>query len=360
MSETASVQDMRVDAAVMADYCRAVLGAIGADEATVDAATRAMVHGSLHGVDSHGVRLLPHYVRVMREGRVNRQPQLNFVRNFGAIATLDADHAHGACAAYAAMDEAVSKSRQFGMGAVAIQNSSHFGAAGCYALAAAEAGCIGLVFCNSDSFVRLHDGAERLHGTNPIAMAAPVKGGKPWLLDMATSVIPYNRVQLYRSLGVGLPEGVASDKAGADTRDPEVADMLAPLGGAFGFKGAGLAGMAEIFSALLTGMKMSFEILPMAGPDLKTPRELGAFVMALEPKAFGGAEDFEADMARYVAALQASRSRPDTKVMVPGDREWRVAAEREQSGIHLDPVTRAECDALSAELAIAPLRIKTG
>ena len=69
-------------------------------------------------------------------------------------------------------------------------------------------------------FVRLHDGAARFHGTNPIACAVPVAEAQPWLLDMATSAIPYNRVQLYKSLGRGLPEHVASDDAGEDTGHP--------------------------------------------------------------------------------------------------------------------------------------------
>ncbi len=103
---------------------------------------------------------------------------------------------------------------------------------------ATQRGMLALATCNSDSFVRLHDGAERFHGTNPLAIACPAPNN-PWLLDMATSAVPFNRVQLYRSTGDPLPEGVASDSAGADTVDPQKADMLAPLGGMFGFKGLG-------------------------------------------------------------------------------------------------------------------------
>jgi LDH2 family malate/lactate/ureidoglycolate dehydrogenase len=267
-------------------FCRAVLSAVGADEETADAATRAMMHGSRLGIDSHGVRLLAHYATALTHGRVNPRPKLRLVNSLGAVATLDADDAHGARAAYFAMEEAMCLARASGIGAVAIRNSSHFGSAGAYALAAAEAGMIGLAMCNSDSFVRLHDGAQRFHGTNPIACGAPVAGGRPWLFDMATSAIPYNRIQLYKSLGLELPQGTASDAAGEDTEDADRAEMLAPLGGPFGFKGAGLAGMAEIFSAVLTGMRLSFEIAPMGGPDFSTPRGLGAFVLAMNQQAW--------------------------------------------------------------------------
>jgi LDH2 family malate/lactate/ureidoglycolate dehydrogenase len=243
---------------------------------------------------------------------------------------------------------------KFGIGAVAIRNSSHFGPAGAYALEAARQGYIGLAFCNSDSFVRLHDGAMRFHGTNPIAIGVPAADDMPWLLDMATSAVPYNRVLLYRSLGQQLPQGVASDGDGVDTRDPHAVEMLAPVGGEFGFKGAALAGMVEIFSAVLTGMKLSFDIAPMGGPDFATPRGLGAFVLALKPEAFLEREAFDEGMKRYLEVLRESPAREDCKVMAPGDREWAVAAKREREGAPVDPVTREAFSELAARFSVSP------
>jgi len=325
--------------AVIDDFCRKVFLAAGTDQETADAATRGMLHGTRYGIDSHGVRLLPHYVRGLTEGRLNPRPQIVLANAFGAVASLDADNGHGALATYTAMEHATRLAGEFGIGAVAIRNSSHFGPAGAYAVDAADRGFIGFAFCNSDSFVRLHDGAMRFHGTNPIACAVPVRNSNPWLFDMATSAVPYNRVQLYRSLSRQLPEGVASDKRGYDTTDPDVADMLAPLGGEFGFKGAGLAGIPEILSAVLTGMKLSFDIAPMPGPDFSKPRGLGAFVIALNPAAFLDIDIFDAAMKRYLDTLRASPAREGLTVLAPGDREWAVAAEREKHGVTLDPAT---------------------
>lgn len=336
----------------LAAFCVAALHAAGADAATAEAASRAMLHGSRSGVDSHGVRLLDHYVTVIEGGRVNGQPTLRFTDGAAAVSTLDADHAHGARAAFAAMERATEKAALYGIGAVAIHNSSHFGAAGAYAFAAAEKGFIGLAFCNSDSFVRLHGGAERFHGTNPIAMGVPVAGEDPWLLDMATSAIPYNRVLLYRSLGCTLPPEVASDPQGRDTTDPHAVDMLAPLGAAFGFKGAALAGVVEIFSAVLSGARLSFDIAPMGGPDFGTPRNVGAFVMALKPGAFLPEADFGAAMLRYRETLRASRPAPGDRVMAPGDREWAVAAQRRSEGIPIDPATAEAFDRIAARFSL--------
>ncbi|MFC3230468.1 Ldh family oxidoreductase [Marinibaculum pumilum] len=344
----------RVDAAALDRFCRAVLAAAGADAGTVDAATRAMLHGSRLGVDSHGVRLLGHYVAVLQGGRVNPRPAMTWPADGGAVAVLDADNGHGALATFHAVDHAVGRARTTGLAAVAIRNSSHFGPAGAYALAAAEAGMIGLVTCNADSYVRLHGGAERFHGTNPLACAVPVAGGRPWLLDMATSAIPYNRIQLYKSLGRDLPPGTASAAGGIDTVDPAAAQMLAPLGGDFGFKGAGLAGLSEILSAVLTGMRLSFEIAPMAGPDLASPRGLGAFVLVLRPQAFLPEEDFDAGMRRYLAALRRSAARPGEEVLAPGDREWAEADRRAAAGIPIDPDTEAVFRDLVDRFGLAP------
>nr|WP_235901921.1 MULTISPECIES: Ldh family oxidoreductase [Brucella/Ochrobactrum group] len=340
--------------AALERFCMAIFSACGADDATADAATRAMMHGTRLGVDSHGVRLLSHYVTALVGGRVNKTPMLRAVRSFGAIETLDADDAHGALAAFTAMARATTLADQFGIGAVAIQNSSHFAAAGAYALEAARQGYIGIAVCNSDSFVRLHDGAMRFHGTNPIAVGVPTPGAQPWLLDMATSSIPYNRVMLYQSLGIPLPHGVASDRDGVDTLEATNAAMLAPLGGEFGFKGAALAGLAEILSAVLTGMTLSFDIAPMGGPDFSTPRKMGAFVLALKPEAFIDPAVFDAGMTRYLDMLRTSPARESLTVMAPGDREWRVAEQREQQGVKIDPVTLTSFADLAARFRVAP------
>ncbi|MFD1744923.1 Ldh family oxidoreductase [Rhizobium helianthi] len=347
-------ESLRYALAELERFSRDAFLACGADQPTADCATRSMMHGTRHGVDSHGIRLLPHYIQALEGGRINKNPKLSVARSFGAVETLDGDHAQGALATYTAMDHAISLADHFGIGAVAIRNSSHFGPAGAYSYAAARRGFIGVTFANSDSFVRLHDGAERFHGTNPISVGVPTYRENPWLLDMATSAVPYNRVLLYRSLGLALPEAVASDKDGRDTTHPDEVEMLAPLGAVFGFKGAALAGVAEIFSAVLTGMRLSFDIAPMGGPDFEKPRELGAFVIALKPEAFLERHQFIDGMDRYLGQLRNSRPRQGGSVMAPGDREWAVARQRECEGVSLDPATAHAFAALSTRYRIMP------
>jgi ureidoglycolate dehydrogenase (NAD+) len=328
---------------VLRQRVSAALGAGGADAASAEACTRALLHASRLGIDSHGVRLAAHYVAMMRSGRINPRPQRRVRTTGSATAMLDADNGLGHASAYAAMEAACELARAAGIGAVGVVGSSHFGAAGAYAVAGAERGLIALATTNTDSLVALHGARGPFHGTNPIAVAAPVAGGNPWLMDLATSSIPFNRVALARTLGDALPEGVAADAGGAPTRDPAQADMLLPLGGAdFGYKGAGLAGLVSLLSAVLTGGTLDHDMRPMfRTDDFHTRRNLGHFCLALDPDRFVGRAAYDDAMARYLAALRATPGRAGERVLAPGDREWETEAQRLRAGIPIDRETAA-------------------
>ncbi len=332
---------IRVKGAELSRRVQAALEAAGASAASAASATRAMMHASRHGIDSHGVRLTEHYCRMLRGGRLKGTPELRVERRAVGSAIVDGGDGLGHHAAYKAVEVGMELAREAGIAGVGIVHSSHLGAAGAYALAGAEAGFVTFATTNTDSMVALFEGAERFHGTNPLAFAAPVPGSKPWLLDMATSSIPMNRVLLHRSLDKTLPAGVAADAQGVPTTDPHEAEMLLPLGGEdFGHKGAGLAGVATLFSAILTGTTLDPEFIPMYGSDdISSPRNMGHFVMVIDPDKFAGAAAFGQTMIRYLEALRGAPARAGGKVMAPGDREWAEAARRDAEGIPIDPDT---------------------
>ena len=332
---------LRVDADTLAMRLSATLAEAGASAPSAEAATRAMMHASRIGVDSHGARLVDFYCTMLRDGRVNPQPDVS-CRRTAATAIVDGDGGLGHLTSYRAMATAVEIARESGIGAVGAVRSSHFGAAGAYAVAAAEAGLIGIATTNADSLVTLFDGTKPFHGTNPLAFAAPVAGSRPWLLDMATSAIPFNRVLLYRSLGLPLPVGVAADETGVPTLGAGAAAMLMPLGGPdFGFKGAALAGVATLLSAILLGTTLDHDLAPMERePEPRTRPNLGHFFIAIDPARFVGEAGFARAMQSYLDALRAIPAAPGRgPVMAPGDREWCVEAERRRDGIPIDPDT---------------------
>ncbi|MDB5473308.1 MAG: oxidoreductase [Devosia sp.] len=317
------------------------LGNAGASAPSAQAAVRAMMHASRVGVDSHGVRLTEHYCRMLGGGRINRNPQVRVRRTAAGSAMVDGNDGLGHYAAYTAVQTGIELARESGIAGVGIEHSSHLGAAGAYAVAGAEQGVITFATTNTDAMVTLFHGAQRFHGTNPLAFAAPVPNSRPWLLDMATSSIPMNRVLLHRSLGSKLPAGVAADKTGTPTTDPHQAEMLLPLGGEdYGYKGAALAGLATLFSALLTGTTLDPDFIPMYGTDnISEPRNMGHFIMIIDPARFVGAEMFGLAIQGYLAALRSAPATPDGRVMAPGDREWEEADRRDVDGIPIDPDT---------------------
>lgn len=325
----------------LAQLALAALRDAGASEDSADAAVRAMMHASLIGVDSHGVRLTEHYCKMLQGGRLNRQPQIRIRRTAASSAMLDADNGLGHYAAYAAVKTGIEIARDAGVAGVGIEHSSHLGAAGAYAFAGAEQGFITFATTNTDAMVALHGGAGRFHGTNPLSFAAPVPNSRPWLVDMATSSIPMNRVLLNRSLGKELPAGVAADESGAMTTDPHQAEMLLPLGGEeYGFKGAALAGVATMFSALLTGTTLDPDFIPMYGTDnIKDPRNMGHFILVIDPEKFIGGALFGAAITNYLELLRGAKQKEGGVVMAPGDREWAEMDRREREGIPVDPDT---------------------
>lgn len=332
----------RYPAALLAEACQSRLIAAGALPEDAAGTVRALMHASHLGTDSHGVRLIGYYVDMLQNGGVNRCPQRRFEQTAPATGRLDADFGLAHAASYQAMDEAVALARHAGIGAVTVHRSTHYGAGGAYALAAAEKGFVSLVLSNSDRAVALAGGRAPFHGTNPIAMGAPVRNRKPWLLDMATSSIPFNRVKLYRSLGLPLPPEVALNEEGHPTLDAMQARFLQPLGGmAYGHKGAALAGMVTILSGILAGADPDPVMVSTAdaqkGPK---PQNVGHIMVAFDPARFIGQAAFEASMAHYLDLLHASPvAEPGIPVCAPGDKEWEEALEREKLGIPVDPDT---------------------
>jgi LDH2 family malate/lactate/ureidoglycolate dehydrogenase len=316
----------------------------------VDAATTAdvLTQADLMGIDSHGITLIPFYGELIRSGRLEPKANIQIARSFGATAVVEGGGGFGQVPSVRAMDLAIEKARAFGIGAVGVRNSNHYGAAGVYALRAAEVGFIGL----STSAVYMPSivptfGREPRLGTNPIAFAAPGRQNRPFLLDMATSTIAIGKLKLAAREGKSLPEGWALDREGRPQHDPDqaLADrLMTPLGGSRamgGHKGYGLAAMVEILSTLLSGASYA----PLRDPDADR-FDVGHFHMAIHPDAFRESGSFGDDLDAFIDCLHATRpadaGRP---VLVPGDPEHDVLEQRSREGV---PVPHSLLRAVSA------------
>ena len=328
-----------VAAAPLAAFIRAALERLGADAFSAEHVARGLTETSSRGVDSHGVRLFPHYARALEAGRVNGRPNFRFESRFEGAAVLHADDAFGHAAGVKAMDWAVERARRLGTASVAVRRSSHFGAAAYFALRAAEQGLVGLAFTNADALVVPTRGKRPFFGTNPVAFAAPSSDGEPFCLDMATSQLNWNKVLRARESGEALPPAAAVDADGRETRDAAVARALMPSGG---YKGFGLGAMVDILCASLTGGPCGPDMLPMFTSPIAARRDIGHYFLALEPAAF----DEAGALARRVAELRARlRAEPPLDpaepVLAAGDPETAARRLRETDGVPVPEADRA-------------------
>lgn len=291
---------------------------------------------SLRGTDSHGIRLIHHYLAGIKSGRINPRPSYSVEKRMPTVAVLDADHTFGHAAGMEAARLAIEMADEYGSGNVAVRNSTHFGAAAYFALEIAEHDMIGTSYTHSDSLIIPTHGKRSFLGNNPVCFTAPVKGEGPFCLDMATSIITFNAVRQLQERGEKAPENVGTDKNGIPTTNANEIKMLLPVGT---YKGYGLSLMVEVLCSMLSGMPYGPHISKMF-EDLTKKRHLGHFVSAMNISAFTDVDLFKERMAGMIDEL---RNEPcldhDQAVMVAGDPEKIRFSDRNIEGI---PVTEQE------------------
>ena len=334
-----------------------ILEAAGTRTEAAKAVANALCAASIKGVDSHGVRLTPHYEKVVQGGRIHGQAQLSVREATPVALEINANNSFGHYAAYRAIEEGVQRAEQYGIAWISVIHSSHLGALGSYVEEAARQGFLALGATNTDSFVLPYGGRTPFHGTNPIAFAAPTDQDEPFLLDMATSCVPWNRVADYASQGRPLPNDVAVDSAGNPTNDPKQAAALRPFGGAdYGFKGAGLGALVEVLCSPLTGMPFCTQILPMVSEDNQTPRHMGQSFVVFKPDVFVQRTQYLQILAEYLDALRSQPAQQDQEVLAPGDREWRTKQQRSEQGVPVPDYLIAEFSRLTAKYGLPDLK----
>ena len=293
---------------------------------------QGLIETSLRGVDTHGVRLIPHYVNAALEGRINLKPIINLRETSASTAVLDANHTYGVAAATKAMKKSIELAQRSGIGCTVVFNSSHFAAAAIYALQAARQNMIGISLTHSDSLVLPYGGQNSFLGTNPVCFAAPSEGEDPFCLDMSTSVVSWNKILQHRFLNQMLEPDWAADSSGKVTLDPRAAVGILPLSG---YKGYGLALMVEILCSLLSGMPYGPHI-PRMYPLTEDKRCLGHFLLAIDIARFQDPAVFKRRMRDLLGELRKS---PPVEgfdnVKVAGDPEKEAYQKRSQEGIPL-------------------------
>ena len=313
-----------------------ILEAWGMEQATAAETAEIMAWADLHGIDTHGISMVPPYDERRRAGTVDMTAQPKVTRDTPVSALVDGGGGLGHPAARLAMNVAIDKARKTGVGIVPVHNSNHFGACGFYALMAVEAGLIGMVTTSAAGIqVSPTHGAQARLGTDPIAFAAPGKPGEPFLLDMATTTVAAGKIRNKANEKLQTPPGwlvTAEGKPSTDPHEVSKGGFMTPLGGTpdgSSHKGYGLAAMVNILSSALSGGWLVTDPA-RAGKS----GAIGHFMMAIDPGLFRDSADFRADVAAFCDTLRATKpADPARPVQVAGDPERRIAAQRRETGI---------------------------
>jgi uncharacterized oxidoreductase len=333
---------------VTADRLRRLTSAIlrsgGSAASEADLVADHLVQANLAGHDSHGVGMIPAYVRHLQSGLVVPNTRARLVKDDGPILMYDGGRGYGRPVAGEAMDAAITRCRQTGMVAMTLANAHHIGRVGAYGELASGAGLVSLHFVNVTDhrpIVAPFRGTDARFVTNPVCIALPGTDRQPpLLLDMATSAIAMGKVRVARNEGKLVEEGILIDPAGQPTRDPNVMyrephGALRPFGA---HKGYALAVVTELLAGGLSGGPTIHPGNPRAGGTVNN-----MLAILIDPARLAGVEWLRREVDGFVEYVKASPpADAAAPVLVPGDPERIARDQRARRGIDVDATTWEE------------------
>jgi LDH2 family malate/lactate/ureidoglycolate dehydrogenase len=323
-----------------------------------------LITSDLRGVDSHGIQRCKMYYDRIKAGIYNPKTEIEIVNNNAATAVIDGHCGMGHVIAFKAMKMAIEKAKKFGLGAVAVRNSTHFGIAGYYSLMAIKEGMIGFVTTNTRPAVPPTFGVEPMLGTNPLTYGAPTDEQFPFLMDAATSIIQRGKVEVYNRIQKPLPNGLIISSNGNSKTDPSVvlskllnrSAALLPLGGegevTSGHKGYGYATFAEILSAALQD---GIYLRDTAGvvEDGQKRLKVGHFFLAINVGNFIPIERFKEVAGNIMRDLRSSKPAPGkNKIFTAGEKEHNAEIERRDIGIPINESLQKDIKTMQKELRL--------
>lgn len=340
-----------------------VFARIGLPEGDAKICAQILIASDLRGIESHGIQRMKMYYDKIRQGVQTAVTNMEIVRESPTTAVIDAHHGMGQVTAYHSMQLAIEKARAYGMGAVAVRNSTHFGIAGYYPTMAVEAGMIGMTFTNARPSIAPTFGVKPMLGTNPIAFGCPTDEAFPYLYDAATSITQRGKLEVLARVNKAAPAGWVIDSQGGTLVDSqECLDgfgkgmaALLPLGGAGetlgGHKGYGLATMVEILSASLQTGRFLYGLIGLDESGKRIPNSLGHFFMAMNIESFTSLEDFKKTTGSILRELRASTKQPGCeRIYTAGEKEYENEQRVRREGVRIVPNLMKDIHTMVEEL----------
>jgi LDH2 family malate/lactate/ureidoglycolate dehydrogenase len=321
------------------DYIVRFFTRLDVSEPNARTAAEILIAADMRGVESHGlIRLNTYYGSRIRKGLIDPHSPYQAISETPTTLLVDGGNGLGMVVAKHTMEQCIRKAQESNICFATVRNSNHYGIAGYYAMMALSHGMIGISFTNSQPLVAPTYGRKAILGTNPIAVAVPAGKERPYVLDMATSIVPIGRITVYQKARKPIPAGWGIDEDGQVTTDPtEVLEggALMPLGGIDtmrGYKGYGLSMMVDIFSGVLSGAAFGADV---AHPgENKVGADVGHFFAAIKIDAFRPLIDFEASMDKLIQMLKESpKAVGQERIFIAGEKEFELAEQYEKHGV---------------------------
>lgn len=326
---------MKINHQELAKQLLTILISLTGSHAVSSATVQALIQASLFGIDSHGVRLFPHYVGELKRGRIDGKARPSYHRQ-GSFVDCDAKWGFSHYAARGLLTQLGEIAAQHGIAYGTIRNSDHIGALGIHAVNANLPNFNVLSFTNANALALAPSGSAVVFGTNPISFVSGQDEDLVYI-DLSTTVFTMNRVKSYDATNKELPPGVARDKDFNPTTDPRQASYLEPLGG---HKGFALAFLVEVLTSGLTGGPHSVNIPDMYSKGDNLKRNLSHTFIVIDPKTRG---------INHIARKTAFAVGRAYRDEIPGRREISVMKERALSGLPIDAPTQASLEEIGVK-----------
>lgn len=325
-----------------------------------------LITADKRGIDSHGIaRLKTIYYDRIKQGIQFPATKFEVVKDGPTTAVIDGNDGMGHVISKKSMQIAIEKAKKYGMGMVAVRNSTHYGIAGYYAMMAADAGMIGITGTNARPSTAPTFGVENMLGTNPLTFGMPTDEEFPFVIDCATSLSQRGKIEVYDRTGKPIPEGWVIDENGKTRTDTHqiLEDLtkgkaaLTPLGGigeeGGGHKGYGYCTVVEILSAALQGGSFLKMLLGIQDGK-KAPYHLGHFFIAINISSFIELDSFKKTTGTILRELRASKKMPGhERIYTAGEKEYLAWLDRKDKGAPINKELQKEILAMQKELGLS-------
>jgi L-2-hydroxycarboxylate dehydrogenase (NAD+) len=356
-------EPVRLPVSLLKSFMQEVFVRIGVPENDALICSDILIASDLRGIESHGIGRLKMYYDRIKSGIQYPVTKIDVIRDKYATAVWDGNHGMGHVVGFNAMNTAINKAGQYGLGAVAVRNSTHFGICGYYAEMAVRKDMIGINFTNARPSVCPTFGVDPLLGTNPICFGAPTDLPYPFVYDAATSISQRGKIEQYAREEKETPAGWAIDLDGnpnTDTRKLLIdlvkqTSSLLPIGGTDeltgSHKGYGLSTMVEILCAALQNGSYLNQLLGQDENGKPAPYRLGHFFLAINIDFFTDMADFKKTTGAICRELQSSKRFPGKeRIWVAGEKEYEKELEVMQKGIPVIPNLQKDIETMQREL----------